>query len=189
MTRPLFFIAIALIACALHAHASVQAAPRPPLTYQVIARPPGIVQAPADEYFGRYKLSSLGVRNAIRDMTIEGESPLALPLQAERIAAIASALPAWADKYPHDPWVPSALAKFGVFLISKHVPQYDRAAVAFLSYLQWAYPKTWYASYAQAHLDALDMLPNIDMQDGPTIDQLASVSEYYGRTVGIRRHH
>ena len=186
--RPLFLMTFAVIATASHALAPGQAAQTPPALYQVTARPLGIAQAPADEYFGRYKLSSLGVRNAIRDMTIEGDSPLALPLQTERIAAIESALPAWADKYPHDPWVPSALAKFGVFLISKHVPQFDRAALAFLSYLQWAYPKTWYASYAQAHLDTLDMLPNIDMQDAPTASQLASVSEYYGRSLSIRRH-
>ena len=86
-------------------------------------------------------------------------------------------------------WVPSAVAKFAVFLVSKRVPQYDRQALAFFSYLQWAYPKTWYANYAQTHLDELDMLPNIDMQNGPTVGQLASVSEYYGRTVGIRHRH
>ena len=179
---------LAVIASVSRVPGSAQAAQRPHALYQVTARPLGFAQAPADEYFGRYKLSSLGVRNSIRDMTIEGESPLALPLQTERIAAIESALPAWADKYPHDPWVPSALAKFGVFLISKHVPQYDRVALAFLSYLLWSYPKTWYASYAQAHLDTLDMLPNIDMQDGPTVGQLASVSEHYGRSLSIRRH-
>ena len=189
MVRPLLFMTLAVAASISHAkaEAAVQSPQVPAASFQVIARPLGLGQAPVDEYFGRYRLSSLGIRNAIRDMTIEGDSPLALPLQAERIAAVESALPAWADKYPSDPWVPSVIAKFAVFLISKRVPQCDRPAVAFLSYLQWVYPKTWYASYAQAHLDALDMLPNIDMQSGPTVGQLASVSEYYGRTLGVRR--
>jgi hypothetical protein len=185
MVRPLFFMMLVVAASTSHAQAAGQGSQTATVTYQVIAKPLGNVQAPADEYFGRYRLSSLGVRNAIRDMTIEGDSPLALPLQTERIAAVESALPAWADKYPHDPWVPSAIAKFAVFLISKRVAEYDRSALAFFSYLQWAYPKTWYASYAQAHLDELDMLPNIDLQYGPTVGQLASVSEYCGRTVGI----
>jgi hypothetical protein len=188
MVRPLFFM-LALAASTWHAQAqaAVQSPQVPAATFRVIARPLGLGQAPADEYFGRYRLSSLGIRNAIRDMTIEGDSPLALPLQTERIAAVESALPAWADKYPRDPWVPSAIAKFAVFLISKRVPQCDRPAVALLSYLQLAYPQTWYASYAQAHLDALDMLPNIDMQSGPTVGQLVSVSEYYGRSLSVRR--
>jgi hypothetical protein len=158
------------------------------VSFQILARPLPTTQAPADEYFGRYKLSSLGIRNAIRDMTIEGDSPLALPMQSERIGAIQSALPAWADKYPRDPWVPSAMAKFAVFLISKQVPEYDRAALAFLSYLQWQYPQTWYARYAQTKLDAFDMLPNIDMQSGPTVGHLANVAEYDSRSIGIRRH-
>ena len=186
MLRPLFFVMLTVGASLSHAQAA--GAQQPPIAFQITARPPGLAQAPADEYFGRYRLSSLGVRNAIRDMTIEGDSPLALPLQTERIAAVTSALPAWADKYPSDPWVPSAIAKFAVFLISKRVPEYDRLAYAFLSYLLWTYPKTWYAGYAQSHLDALDMLPNIDMQDGPTAGKLASVSEYYWRTGGFRHH-
>jgi len=187
MLRPLLFITFAVVASTSHAQAAVQGAQIAFVTYQVVAKPVGLAQAPADEYFGRYRLSSLGVRNAIFDMTIEGDSPLALPLQAERIAAVESALPAWADKYPHDPWVPSAIAKFAVLLVSKGVPEYDRPALAFFSYLEWAYPKTWYASYAQSHIDDLDMLPNIDLQYGPTVGQLASVSENYIRSVGIRR--
>jgi len=188
MVRPLFFMTLAVVASTSHAQAAGQGAQIAAVTYLVAAKAPGVAQAPADEYFGRYRLSSLGVRNAIRDMTIEGDSPLALPLQTERITAVESALPAWADKYPRDPWVPSAIAKFAAFLISKRVPEYDRAALAFFSYLEWAYPKTWYASYAQAHLDELDMLPNIDLQYGPTVGQLASVSEYYMLSLGIRRH-
>src|ERR1039457_6613889 len=52
-------------------------------------------QAPADEYFGVQRLSNLGIRSMLHDMMIEGTSPLALPLQMQRMAGIESAFPPW----------------------------------------------------------------------------------------------
>src|ERR1700674_918610 len=73
------------------------------LTVTVVATPAGAHrQAPAGEYFRPHRLSNLGGRNAIRDMTLEGTSPLALPAQRERIAAVEAAFAVWADKYPAD---------------------------------------------------------------------------------------
>jgi hypothetical protein len=189
MLRPLFFIMLALATSGAHLQTPAPKRPEGPgITYQVIAKPLPSIEAPADQYFGRYKLSSLSVRNAIYDMTIEGDSPLALPLQTGRIAAVESALPDWADKYPFDPWLPSAIVKFSVFLISKQEPEYDRAALVFLSYLEWAYPRTWYAKFARDKLADFDLHPNIDMLRGPTIGQSAKMLESYFPAVGIRRH-
>jgi hypothetical protein len=159
-------------------------------SFTVIARPLATLEAPADVYFGLYKLSDLGVRNAISDMTIEGDSPLALPLQIGRISAVESALPDWANRYPHDPWLPSTIVKFSAFLVSKQVPEYDRSALAWLYLLETWYPDTWYGAYARAKLQAFDLLPNIDMQRGPTVGQLARVPDGDFATIGAnRRHH
>jgi hypothetical protein len=191
MLRPLLFVVQAIAASAAIAHP--QSAPGEPTAdtmYQVIARPTAPIEAPADVYFGRYKLSNLGVRNAIRDMTIEGDSPLALPLQTGRINAVESALPDWANRYPHDPWLPSAIVKFSVFLVSKQQPDYDRAALAWLYLLAAWYPRTWYGEYAQTQLEAFDLIPNIDLESGPTTGQLARVSQGDFPSIGAnhRRH-
>jgi len=156
--------------------------------FQVVGQPLPRIEAPADEYFGRYRLSSLSVRNAISDMTIEGNSPLALPLQIERIEAVRSALPEWADRYPRDPWLQSSMFKFAEFLISKNDPAFSPAAMAFLSYLQWAYPRTWYATHARAVLADLVMLPDMDPFSGPTVGQLALVRDHDLGWLAIRRH-
>ena len=170
MTRPLF-----LSACALGAALLLRAGLAQAAQYLVVAAPLRGGEAPADEYFGPYRLSSLSIRNAISDMTIEGNSPLALPL--------------WAQAYPSDPWVPSATFKFAQFLSGKRVAAFDPAALGLFSYLVWAYPHTWYAAQAQAAIDSFDMLPPFDQLAGPTIGQLAKVTEVSLRSLSVRRHH
>ncbi|MDQ6767479.1 MAG: hypothetical protein M3Z41_06680 [Candidatus Eremiobacteraeota bacterium] len=188
MLRSLFFVILTLAGSATRDPASAgESTAAGTVTFQVIARPLPRIQAPADEYFGRYQLSNLSVRNAIHDMTIEGDSPLALPLQVERIAAVQSALAEWADKYPRDPWLPSAMVKFSTFLISKQQPQYERVAMALLSYLQWVYPQTWYGRYARAQLADFELLADIDLA-APAVGALASVAEHPFGAVGIRHH-
>src|SRR5450631_3857187 len=96
---------------ALAASAPVAAGPTPPddniwHTYFVAARPISGAPAPADEYFGRFKLSLLGIRNIIHDMNIEGDSSLALPMQEARIREVAGSLADWANRYPRDKWLP-----------------------------------------------------------------------------------
>ena len=175
MLRPLLFFAQGLAAALAIGDAHVSGSVGP--SFDVVARPPAAVEAPADVYFGRYKLSNLGVRNAISDMTIEGDSPLALPQQISRIAAVESALPDWANRYPHDPWLPSAIGKFSAFLISKHEPAYDRSALAWLYLLETWYPNTWYSKYAQEKLASLDLSSDLELQADPAGGQLARISD------------
>src|SRR5476649_967841 len=102
---------ITATAQALADSAAVAAGPPPPddniwHTYVVAARPISGAPAPADEYFGRFKLSFLGIRNIIHDMNIEGDSSLALPMQEARIREVAGSLGDWANRYPRDKWHP-----------------------------------------------------------------------------------
>jgi hypothetical protein len=131
----------------------------------VIAARPLQLQAPADVYFGKYKLSNLGVRNAIHDMTVEGNSPLALPGQLQRIEAVESALAVWVLQYPHDPWLPSSLYWFAQFLHAKHVAQYDHVAYALLDELTLLFPDLPSGRSARRQLAGFTFEPGFDIAD------------------------
>jgi hypothetical protein len=66
--------------------------------------------APADEYFGRLKLSILGIRNTIHDMGLRADAD---PAHAASILGTVSlaedAMHDWEQKYPHDTWIPPAI--------------------------------------------------------------------------------
>jgi hypothetical protein len=125
-------------------------------TFFVAARPIARAPAPADEYFGRYKLSFLGIRNIIRDMNIEGDSPLALPLQEGRIHEVAGSLADWANRYPRDKWLPGTTASFVRFLERKDDAASALLAADLIAYLNDRFAATrsgkWYAALAAAHV-------------------------------------
>lgn len=63
--------------------------------------------APADRYFGRLKMSILGVRNQIKDLALRAD---AHPEDAEHIydkaVLVEDALRDWHKHFPRDPWIP-----------------------------------------------------------------------------------
>ncbi len=63
--------------------------------------------APADRYFGRLKMSILGVRNALAELSARAD---AQPDQAEHIydkaVLVEDALHDWQRHFPRDPWIP-----------------------------------------------------------------------------------
>jgi hypothetical protein len=125
-------------------------------TYLVAARPIARAPAPADEYFGQYKLSFLGIRNIIHDMNIEGDSPLALPLQEGRIHEVAGSLADWANRYPRDKWLPGTTASFVRFLERKNDAGSALLAADLIAYLNDRFASTrsgkFYAALAAAHV-------------------------------------
>jgi hypothetical protein len=67
--------------------------------------------APADEYFGRLKLSILGIRNTIKDMGLKADAD---PEHAAgsvmgAVALTEDAMHDWEKKYPADSWIPPAI--------------------------------------------------------------------------------
>lgn len=66
--------------------------------------------APADEYFGRLKLSILGVRNTLHDLGARADAD---PTRAVNVLGPAGltedAIHDWEHKYPHDTWIPPAI--------------------------------------------------------------------------------
>jgi hypothetical protein len=63
--------------------------------------------APADRYFGRLKMSILGVRNSLKDLSARAD---AHPEDAEHIfdkaVLVEDALRDWHVHFPRDPWIP-----------------------------------------------------------------------------------
>jgi hypothetical protein len=63
--------------------------------------------APADRYFGRLKMSILGVRNQLKDLAARAD---AHPEDAEHIfdkaVLVEDALHDWQRHFPRDPWIP-----------------------------------------------------------------------------------
>jgi hypothetical protein len=66
--------------------------------------------APADEYFGRLKLSILGIRNTIKDMGLKVDANPSNGAQIMNAVALTEdAMHDWEKKYPHDTWIPPAI--------------------------------------------------------------------------------
>jgi hypothetical protein len=59
--------------------------------------------APADEYFGRMKMSYLGMNNTFRDAAISSGEHTTDPVIINKVMLAEDALEAWARKYPRDP--------------------------------------------------------------------------------------
>ena len=60
--------------------------------------------APADEYFGHYHMSILGIRNAIHDMGVHVRNdPEHAGAMLGSISLTEDAVRQWSIKYPHDP--------------------------------------------------------------------------------------
>jgi hypothetical protein len=107
--------------------------------------------APADEYFGRFQMSVLGIANTLRDADLrleEGSSPPSIingPL-----SFVGDAIAAWERKYPADPWIAKdLLALERVYL---HAPGAAVRARETAAWLGRDYPATQYAVTGQREL-------------------------------------
>lgn len=77
-----------------------------------------LAKAPADEYFGRLKLSILGVRNVVYDIDARADnaSEDVAPGFCHKLILTEDALRDWQAKYPDDAWVP----KFGYAMLKDY---------------------------------------------------------------------
>lgn len=66
--------------------------------------------APADEYFGRMKMSILGISNTIHDAGVHLDAGANPTIVANSLAWAEDAIGDWSRRYPRDPWIPRSLA-------------------------------------------------------------------------------
>jgi hypothetical protein len=84
--------------------AAASAAPTPPPTeWQRKQQEMSARSAPADEYFGRQKLSYLGINNMLRDAAISSGSHTVDRKIVGNVATADEAIADWIRKYPRDP--------------------------------------------------------------------------------------
>jgi hypothetical protein len=131
-------LALALAGPAL---ASTTAAAPKPTTKAVVA--------PADEYFGRQKISTLGIDNMIHDtdMRESFDPQLASRLYSPLMAA-EDALEDWSAKYPHDTWIPKRAYLLSHLFWRMHSMEATLAADRCRSLLFHSFPTSKYATLA-----------------------------------------
>jgi len=123
--------------------------------------------APADEYFGKQKLSTLGIDNMIRDTTArENFDPTLAARLVGGLSMAEDALEDWAHKYPHDSWIPKRAYEMSHLFWRMHTPQADQLANRCRSILFSQFPKTKYAVLARVETPSMvapnPAPPNVD---------------------------
>lgn len=106
--------------------------------------------APADEYFGHLKMSILGVRNQLRDLSLR------LQYAPEKSADVLGpagwvedALHDWESKYPADPWLAKSVFQLAQLYSQIHTEEGQRSTERALHWLLGRYRNTPYAAQAK----------------------------------------
>jgi hypothetical protein len=88
--------------------------------------------APADEYFGRMKMSILGIRNTIKDQGLRVDrDPSRANATLNQMTLTEDAVHDWQHKYPCDSWLPGTIYGLEHFYGKIHTP-YGRKRVHYL---------------------------------------------------------
>jgi hypothetical protein len=98
--------------------------------------------APADEYFGKLKLSILGIRNTIKDQGLKVDvDPGNAGSTFNAIALTEDAIHDWEHKYPCDTWIPGSIFALEHFYTKIHTADGVRHVHAAFAWLTHDYPK------------------------------------------------
>jgi hypothetical protein len=121
--------------------------------------------APADEYFGRARMSVLGIANTIRDAGAridEGSPP---PSRVDGpLAFVGDAIRDWQRQFPRDPWIARDLYALELVYLRVHNPQGLALARSTENWLVRDYPD------CTAARDARVALGDTDEDAGPPRD-------------------
>ncbi|HTX04003.1 MAG TPA: hypothetical protein VMD07_10005 [Candidatus Acidoferrales bacterium] len=131
--------------------------------------------APADEYFGRLKMSILGIANTIKDQTVRFDRrPEEMESEMSTVSFAVDAIRDWEHKYPRDPWIAKSL--FFVERFYNRIPtDAGRAqAKATMAWLVRDFPNTWYGKtgkreLAEGKVGAVPP-PNVVQSPPPAVD-------------------
>jgi hypothetical protein len=139
-----------------------------PKHHTLKAKKPLIHYAPADEYFGSSKMSLLGIRNQLHDLSLQYDLDHTARTGIYHKALIAEAsLRDWAKKYPMD----TPLAR-DVYLLDHLYGKIDLAEAkkrqpAIEHWLLNKYPATWYGKDERKRLVYEKTHPQREIPDKP----------------------
>jgi hypothetical protein len=105
--------------------------------------------APLDEYFGRMKLSPLGIENTIHDTSLHVKYDQAnAGRYYQGLEWAEDALHDWARKYPQDTWLPGRAYFMSHVFWQMHTADADAAAERCRQLLFTQFPKSHWAALA-----------------------------------------
>jgi hypothetical protein len=100
--------------------------------------------APGDEYFGRMKMSYLGIDNTYKDGFISAGDYTTDPKLISKLDFATEALHRWAQKYPNDPQLPRSYF-LGIQVLRKVYTQPEQQTTwEFIQILVHKYPNTYF---------------------------------------------
>jgi len=135
----IFLVGLTLLA-GLPRHAAVGAAP---------AKHPA---APADKYFGRLKLSYLGINNTFRDAAIRAGAYTTDKNLIHKLQFADEALHDWMKEYPSDPHLPRSFYLASETYKKIWTKEYQDKAWAYMQLLQTKYPTTFFGKQVKKDL-------------------------------------
>ncbi|HEV2641167.1 MAG TPA: hypothetical protein VGT98_00595 [Candidatus Elarobacter sp.] len=110
---------------------------------KTVAKAPKCRVAPADEYFGKLKMSILGIRNTIKDQGLKVDvDPAKAPSTGNAIALTEDAIRDWQHKYPCDSWLPGTLLGLERFYLKIHTDDGVKHVHATFAWLRHDYPRS-----------------------------------------------
>jgi hypothetical protein len=108
--------------------------------------------APADEYFGKMKMSYLGINNSLRDAYVMAGEHTTFPVVIQKVMWAENALLDWQHRYPNDPQLPRSL----FFLMAAYLKIWtgdgQSHALAYVTELRDRYGKTYFGKLVKADL-------------------------------------
>lgn len=108
--------------------------------------------APGDEYFGRMKISYLGIDNTFKDATISAGAYTTDPNVISKIVFADEALQRWAAKYPGDPQLARAYF-LGIQVFRKvYTADGQKTAWNYMQILVHKYPSSYFGKTMKASL-------------------------------------
>lgn len=108
--------------------------------------------APGDEYFGRLKLSYLGINNTFHDEAIRAGAYTTDPRIISKVAFADEALQAWSQKYPRDPQL--ARSYFLGFQMFRKIwtQEYQQRALDYANLVVKKFPASFFAKTLRSSL-------------------------------------
>lgn len=144
----LFLVAALGISLSSASLASTQPAHKQVAKVQAVA--PVSKVAPLDEYFGKMKLSPLGINNTIHDTNLRVKYDMANAARYYQALEWAeNALHDWASKYPQDTWLPGRAYFMSHVFWQMHSADADAAADRCRQMLFTQFSKSRWASLAK----------------------------------------
>jgi len=108
--------------------------------------------APADEYFGKMKLSFLGINNTFRDQAIRAGDHTVDGSVISRVEFANDALRDWRRKYPLDPQLARSLFLGAIVYLKIWTTAAQTQAAALLIELRNKFPTTFFGKQARSSL-------------------------------------